>query len=147
MYKILRCENGRGAGVEDERVTVQCRKLPAIIVGCAYRHPKALVASFDYIEDVFKVICLRNKKVFILGDFNDDLLDKGNKLRKVLRSNHLTQIVKVPTRTTSSSAILLDLIITNEPAAITSHAVVPQAILDHHLISAVIDYICKPTVQ
>lgn len=73
----------RLAGVEDERVTVQCRKLPAIIVGCVYRHPKALVASFDYIEDVFKVICLRNKKVFILGDFSDNLLDKGNKLSKV----------------------------------------------------------------
>ena len=133
----------RLAGVEDVWVTVQCRKLPAIIVGCVYRHPKALVTSFHYIEDVFKVICLRKKKVFILGDFNDDILDKRNKLSKIIRTNHLTQIVEVPTRTTSSSATLLDLIITNEPEVIISHDVVPLVIADHDLISAVIN-ISKP---
>ena len=71
-YTIYRCDNGRGAGVciyvrnsltssiikqevprqegvEDVWVQVQCRKLPAIIIiGCVYRHPKALAASFVY---------------------------------------------------------------------------------------------------
>lgn len=83
-YTVYRCDNGRGAGVciyvnnsltssliklevprqvgvEDVWVQVQCRKLPAIIIGCVYRHPKALAASFDYIQDVFRTVCLRNK--------------------------------------------------------------------------------------
>ena len=166
MYRMFRCDNGRGGGVcvyvknslctnvikldiprvdgvEDVWVTVQCRKLPAIIVGCVYRHPKALVTSYDYIEEVFKMICLRNKKVFILGDFNDNILDKGNKLSKIIKTNNLTQMIEVPTRTTSTSATLLDLIITNEPQVVLSHDVVPQVIADHDLISAVIN-IRKP---
>ncbi len=67
-YTVYRCDKDRGVGVciyvnnsltssiinlevpiqvsvEDVRVLVHCRKLPAIIIGCVYRHPKALVAS------------------------------------------------------------------------------------------------------
>lgn len=70
-FNIFRCDNGRGAGaciyvrdilksevlsvniirptnIEDIWISVQCRKLPAITVGCVYRHPKALAISYDY---------------------------------------------------------------------------------------------------
>ena len=43
----------RPLGIEDIWITVQCHKLPAIVIGCMYRHPKALAVYFDYIEDVF----------------------------------------------------------------------------------------------
>ncbi len=69
-YTVFRCDNGRGGvclcvnsalnpslitllvgvprqeGVEDARVQIQCTKLPAIIIGCVYRHPKGLAPSF-----------------------------------------------------------------------------------------------------
>lgn len=165
-YTIYRCDNGRGAGVcmyvhstlkssvinldvprpkgvEDVWVKIQSRKWPAIIIGCVYRHPKALVTSFDYIEEVFRIICLREKSVFILGDFNDDMMTQGNKISKLIKNNKLTQIIDKPTRTTSTSATLLDLIITNKPDVILSQDVVPQVIADHDLISAVLN-IRKP---
>lgn len=107
-YKIFRCDNGRGAGVciyvhstlthsvinlnvprpagvEDVWVKMQCRKLPAIIIGCVYRHPKALATSFDYIQDVLRMVCLCDKSVFILSDFNDDMMTTGNKLSKIIK--------------------------------------------------------------
>ena len=161
-YTIYRCDNGRGAGVciyvnncltssiikqeiprqegvEDVWVQVQCRKMPAIIIGCVYRHPKALAASFVYIEDIFRTVCLRNKSVFILGDFNDDLFLKGNSVTKLVKNNNMTQVIDRATRTTSTSATLLDLIITNKPDEILSHDVVPLVIADHDLVSVVIN--------
>ena len=59
--------------VEDLWIQVQLKKLPSIIIGAIYRHPKALSNSFEYILSCFKEICVRNKPVFILGDINDDL--------------------------------------------------------------------------
>lgn len=136
---LIKLEVPRQVGVEDVWVQVQCRKLPAIIIGCVYRHPKALAASFNYIQDVFRTVCLRNKSVFILGDFNDDLLLKGNSISKTINNNNLTQVIDKATRTTSTSSTLLDLIITNKPDIILSHDVVPLVIADHDLVSVVIN--------
>ena len=168
-YTIFRCDNGRGAGVciyvcnsltssiivfnvprqagvEDVWVQMQCRKLPAIIIGCVHRHPKALAASFEYIQEVFRMVCLRNKSVFILGDFNDDVLIMGNKISKIIKNNNLTQVIDKATRSTSTSATLLDLIVTNMPDVILAHDVVPLVIADHDLVSIVIN-VCKPRKQ
>ena len=165
-YKIFRLDNGRGAGtciyindtlkvnqihtdiprppgIEDTWITVQCRKLPSIIIGCMYRHPKALAGTFDYIEDIFRSMSVRGKPVFILGDFNDNLFLKGNKLSKIIKSYKLTQIIDKPTRITPASATLLDLVITNKPEMILSHDVVPQVVADHELVSINVD-ISKP---
>lgn len=92
--------------------TIQCRKLPSLIIGYVYRHPKALIFSFDYIQEVFRVACLQGKSVFFLGDFNDDMLIKRNKMTKILGDNKLKQIIDKPTGTISHSATLLDLLIT-----------------------------------
>ena len=76
--KIITCDTARPEGVEDIWVSVQYRKLPSIIVGCAYRHPKATQESFDYINDVLKHFSLRNKPLLLFGDLNDDLLSNIN---------------------------------------------------------------------
>ncbi len=70
-------------GVEDVWVTVKCRKLPSIIVGCVYQHPKAPGTSFNYIQEMFKTLCLKNKAFNVLGDFNDNLLVYDNKMTKL----------------------------------------------------------------
>lgn len=133
---IIKLDVTRRAGVEDMWVQVQCRELPAIIIECVYRHPKALAASFDYIPDVFRMVRLRDKSVFILGDFNDDLFLKGN-INKIIKNN--TQVIDKATRTTSTSVTLLDLIITNKPDVLLSHDVVPLVIADHDHVSIVIN--------
>ena len=78
---------GRKDRVEDVRVTIQCRKLPSIIIGCVYRHPKVPVISFDYRQDTFKTLLLENKALYVLGDFNENLLDKDNKMTKLIKSS------------------------------------------------------------
>ncbi len=79
----------RPEGIEDIWITVQCRKLPAIIVGCVYRHPKASTTSFDYIEESFKFLTIRKRSLFILGDFNDDLLLNDSKIKRLIKKKKL----------------------------------------------------------
>ncbi len=76
-------------------------------------------------------------KVFILGEFNDDMMATGSKMSRIIK-NKLHQIIDRPTRTTSS-ATLLDLIITNTSEIILSHDAVPQVIADHDLVSVVLN--------
>lgn len=123
-FMVFRCDNGRGGGVcmyvkstlnpsliilgvpgqvgvEDVWVQMQCRKLPAVVIGCVYRHPKALASSFDNIQEVFKVVCLRGKSVFILGDFKNDMLIKRSRISKIIKDNKLIEIIDKSTRRTS----------------------------------------------
>ncbi len=108
-------------------------------VGCAYRHPKASQESFDYINDTLKEICLRNKYLFLLGDLNDDLLRGGNKLKTIINTNKLHQVIDRPTKVTSESATLLDIVVTNKSAAIIHKDVIPKIVANHDLITATIN--------
>ncbi len=161
-YKVFRCDSGRGAGVclyvretlnsetidtkiprqtgtEDVWVKVQCRKLPSVIVGCIYRHPKAPVTSYDHITDTMRSIILHKKPFLILGDLNDDLLSPNSKLAGLIKNNKLTQLIGKPTRITPNTATLLDVIITNTPDLILHCDVIPNPIADHELITVIID--------
>ena len=165
-YNIYRQDHGRGGGVclyvhnslkvtelklgietqegvEDKWVSIQYKKFPSFIVGCVYRHPKAPVTSFSYILDIFKEISLRNKSVFIYGDFNDDLLKNDNKMSKITKNLNFDQIVNKPTRITPISASLIDLVITNAKNMIGHSEVKPGTIADHEAISTLIN-IRKP---
>ncbi len=88
---------------------------PAVIIGCVYRHPKASADSFEYLQDVFRQLCVSKENFYILGDFNNDLLLNISNLNGILKYNRLIQLIDVPTRVTATSATLLDLIITNNP--------------------------------
>ena len=120
--------------VEDLWVTVQCRKLPSVIIGSIYRHPHAQAASFDYISDVIKEILLKSKPTFIFGDLNDDLLMPNAKLSHIIRDTKMHQVVDRPTRITENSSTLLDILITNNPDMLTKLDVVPCQIADHEII-------------
>lgn len=63
---ILSLDVPKPAGIEDVWVTVQCRKMTAIIIRCIYRHAKASVATFKYIQDIFRIVSMKNKALFIL---------------------------------------------------------------------------------
>ena len=71
------------AGVEDLWLIVQSNMYPAVIIGCVYRHPKAGVDSFEYLQDVFRQLCVSKKNFYILGDFNNDLLLNSSKLNGI----------------------------------------------------------------
>ena len=88
--------------VEDLWLQVQFKKLPSIIIGTIYRHPKALSNSFDYILSLLKEICMKNKPVFVFGDVNDDLLQQQAKLHKIIKIMKLSQVIEKPTRITET---------------------------------------------
>lgn len=136
----------RIVGVEDVWITIQRKKLPSFIVGCVYRHPKALASSFQYLKAVFKELCLRKKPVFILGDVNDNLFESNSKLGKILHQLNLSQTIDKPTRITNTSSTLLDVIITNKLQMVCHSDVIPSPIADHELITLKID-ISKPKRQ
>ena len=92
--------------VEDIWLTVQYKNFPYFVIGCVYRHPHALNNSFTYISDIFTSLCLRNKPLLILGDFNDDQFLPDNKIGKISQSLHLTQVIKKDTRITSTPSTL-----------------------------------------
>lgn len=172
-YTIYRCDNGRGSGVciyvkqslnsdiivtnipqqtgvEDIWIRVQCRKLPSVIIGCIYRHPKALSNSFDYIADVLQSMSMRKKPIFVLGDLNDDQLQNNNKLSRIIKNNKLSQLIDKPTRITPTSATTIDLIITNTPELALNSDVIPHCIADHDLITTTINISkpkCSPTLK
>ena len=165
-FNVTRFDAGRGSGVciyyrdslkikvletgldkienlEDIWIQVQLKMFPSFIVGCIYRHPKALAASFMYLSDVFKTMLLKKKPVFILGDFNDNYLDKSNHISKICKTLNLWQVIDKPTRITEHSSTLLDLIITNDINMIVQSEVTPSPIADHEMVSILIN-IRKP---
>ena len=130
-------------GIEAKWVSIQHRKLPSLIVGCFYRHPKSSVDTFIYILDSFKTMILRNKPILAFGDFNDDLLMRGNKMSRILSNVKLKQLVTKPTRITPNSASLIDLVITNNENMLRHFDVIPSPIADHEAITVCLD-ISKP---
>ena len=121
-------------GVENIWATIQCRKLPSIIVGCIYRHPKAPAASYDYLSEVFKHVNLLKKPIYIYGDLNDNLLINDSKLKKIIDACKLLQLINKPTRITPLSATLLDVIITNKKESIVHYDCLLSTLADHDMI-------------
>ena len=82
-----------------------------------------------------------NKELIIVGDFNCDvskaLPDSHTQRLKFLCSLYqLKQFINEPTRVTSTSATLIDLILTNTPENILQSAVIHLGISDHSLVYA-----------
>ncbi len=98
---------------------------------------------FKYLNEILKNMCLRNKRLYVLGDLNDNFLSDGNRLNAILSTNELHQIVEKPTRVTPQSATLLDIIATKIYDKVIHKDVIHNSIADHDLIIVIV-YITKP---
>lgn len=90
-----------------------------IALGVVYRPPNTNFSVFlNTFADLLADHLIRSNRLICTGDFNVNLLDlsdsKTQRLLNLISSMNLTQIIKQPTRITTSSATLLDLIIVNE---------------------------------
>ncbi len=133
-------------GVEDLWLSVQSNMYPAVIIGCVYRRSKASADSFEYLQDVFRLLCVSKNNFYILGDFNNDLLLYRIKLNGIIKNNRLVQLIDISTIVATTIATLLDIIITNNPDLVLENVVVPNLISDHDLIGITIN-ITKPRKQ
>ena len=86
-----------------------------ILVGVIYRHPSMDLADFNcnYLNKLLENISKEQKSIFLLGDFNVNLLNynehnQTNEFLDSLASNSFIPLVLQPTRITSHSNTLID---------------------------------------
>ena len=85
-----------------------------IIVWVIYRHPSIDLADFNcnYLNKLLENISKEQKSIFLLGDFNVNLLNEHNETNEFLvslASNSFIPLVLQPTRITSHSNTLTDI--------------------------------------
>ena len=82
-----------------------------------------------FLNDILTELNLDHKRFFVLGDMNINTSKRTNCSKdylNLLSSNCATNIIDVPTRVTTTSATVLDHVITNEK--------------EHQIFPAVVDY-------
>ena len=88
-------------------------KKPNIIVGVIYRHPSMDLTDFNcnYLNKILENIFKEQKPIFVLGDFNVNLLNyneyhQTNEFLDSIASNSFIPLFLQPTRITSHSNTL-----------------------------------------
>ena len=91
-----------------------------ILVGVIYRHPSMDLADFNcnYLNKLLENISKEHKSIFLLGDFNVNILNynehnQTNEFLDSLASNSFIPLILQPTRITSHSNTLVDNIFSN----------------------------------
>ena len=86
-----------------------------IVIGCLYKHPNMDVLDFknNYLRQIFEIVSKERKQVFLLGDFNINLLNYNdhqptNDFLGSLASNSFIPYILHSTRITSHSKTLID---------------------------------------
>ena len=109
-----------------------------ILVGVIYRHPSMDLADFNcnYLNKLLENISKEQKSIFLLGDFNVNLLNynehnQANEFLDSLASNSYIHLILQPTRITSHSNTPIDNIFSNviEPDIISDN--LSATISDH----------------
>ena len=91
-----------------------------IVIGCLYKHPNMDILDFknNYPSQMFEIVSKERKQVFLLGDFNRNLLNYNdhqptNDFLDSLASNSFIPYILHLTRITSHSKTLTDNIFSN----------------------------------
>ena len=116
----------------------------SFLVGCIYRPPSDC-SFFDVFRNRITEIWMKRKNIILVGDFNCDMTPGlesneshfGRRFRRILCSYGLKNIINSPTRITSDSKSLIDLIVTSQSAKVQTSGSSALGISDHHLIFSV----------
>ena len=108
------------------------------IIGTIYRHPCMCKTSFieDFMEPLNDKLSKENKKIFLAGDFNFDLLstedDKENfQFFESMMGSHLIPSITIPTKINQKKNTVIDNIFTNQIHPDTISGNITLAISDH----------------
>ena len=114
------------------------------IVGVIYRHPCMNPSIFtdDYLKDIVDRLSSENKKVYIAGDFNFDLLNLSHSdtfdFFETMMSNFLLPVITIPTKINRASHTLIDNIFTNNINPDTKTGNLEINLSDGHLPSFIV---------
>ena len=113
------------------------------IVGVVYRRPGTDCQEFiDNIDQILSKIKNENKKFYMMGDFNIDLLtlndsQNASYLFNLLSSFNSHCTITKPTRVTSHSATLIDQFWTDNAEGLVDNGVIHSSVSDHFPIFSV----------
>ena len=112
------------------------------IVASVYRPPSSAQEFFVAFEKTIKMIDDEDKEFHILGDLNCNILTNTinqptKKLKEILETYQLPQLITEPTRVTANSCTLIDQYITSTPEKIVRSGVIHTGISDHNIIYGV----------
>ena len=101
-------------------IEIQKPKAKPFLLSNWYRPPNSPIELFDKFEVLIGKIEAENIESNILGDINCDMMavtptNETRHLIELCESYQYAQLIKEPTRVTSSSKSLIDLFLTNEP--------------------------------
>ena len=115
------------------------------VVGVIYRHPCMNTNEFidDHLKGIADKISLENKKVFIAGDFNFDLLNTASHndtfdFFDTMMSNFLLPVITLPTKINRGNNTLIYNIFTNQLHPDTKSGNLEVNLSDGHLPSFLI---------
>ena len=116
-------------------IEIQNSKEKNIIIGLIYRPPNTQIDSFyGDLESVFDTLSPENKILYLMGDFNIDLLSQNNNHERFLQvaySNACYPHISKPTRIDTRSSTLIDNIFSNIYDADVTSGLLYSEISDH----------------
>ena len=116
-------------------IEIECKNAKNIVVGVVYRAHTRIDDFISDIDPIFKTLSHERKTIYVMGDFNIDLL-KADTNRpthdylELIYSYSLLPTIYKPTRITESTATIIDNILTNDDNVIRSSILVTD-ITDH----------------
>jgi hypothetical protein len=120
-------------------------------IGSMYRPPSAGPTYYDCILDELEDICRKDDHVILLGDLNfnyklnEDL--GSNPLHYIETAFDMQQLILEPTRVTSTSSSIIDIILTTKPSCHTESGSIDLSISDHKLVYTIIGPLSKKNSQ
>ena len=118
-------------------IEIKNSKSQNVLCGCAYRHPNANADKFnDYINQTLEKISKENKLIFLIGDFNINLLNyeshgETNDFINIMISHYLLLHILHPTHVTDHSATVIDNIFSNNTSYEKASGNIITQISDH----------------
>ena len=116
-YKIISCISN--TSFQALWIEILNPKAKNIICGIVYRQHNNPEAFLEYLSNALEDICCTNKKIFLMGDFNIDLLryetcSYSQTLIELSQSLSFFPTIDKPTRVYGNSATLIDNIFSND---------------------------------
>ena len=122
-----------------------------IIIGCLYRPPGNDISTFTSdVETLLAKLNKLNKRVYLLGDYNIDLLKVHNhtpsrEFVDCMFSSSFVPLIHRPTRLTDTTATIIDNIFTNHIHTDRMNGIIPMGISDHFPIFTLLSDI-RPSI-
>ena len=148
------CKDLKNANLEIIRIKIFHQKLKSFLVCTIYQPPEHLKHLYEnfakLFNDMFSLAMRSFKGLILLRDINVSYLvkDDQNKMKYVISSHGIEQLIKQPTRfdLTLKISMLIDIIGTNNESNFLYSHVIPLFIGDHDMVGCLHKINCKKFV-